>query len=59
MVKYGHWIATLVFLGRFTTFQGWVGGWVGEIENNVHFIPAEAEIWAQVGRINDIQNVVQ
>ena len=53
-VKYGHRILTLVFSGWFTTFLGWVGGWVGEIEDRVHLSQADAEIGAELGNFDNI-----
>ena len=32
---------------------GWLGGWVGEIEDKVHLSPAEAEIGAELGKSMD------
>ena len=32
---------------------GWVGWWVGEIEDKVHFSPAEAEIGAELGNSDE------
>ena len=43
--QYVDWILNLVFPGWFTTFLGWVG----EIEDEVHLRPAEADILAEIG----------
>ena len=44
--RFRHRILTLIFW--LIRYFSWVGGWMGEIEDEVHFSPPKAEIGAEL-----------